>query len=311
MWCRAATLCALLLACSLARAQTDEDRAIERLEALGTLQLGVIRAAGLLGIAADGGEDSPFGGGGLGFALVHLEKRGTAWEGLRLDALHYWSYGSFEVAFTLIDVDQEMIGTDVDHHLCFAALPVIALGDCQYGGVFGLHAQLLSHRFDSESSRWFHRWFELGAVISPFGDSFDADFVHARMPITLGVSLDHVAGVPLPDDEAAVRLRGLAALEGVLRLAGYRMELQAGFDYRPALAPFAADDYALEARLRLAYIWLAPLLGSIKPTAQRIYLELRGSHWQRPWLSDRPALGQNGLEIELGIELSLRGVTPS
>ena len=284
---------------------------MERLEAIGTLQLGVLRPAGLLGLAADGGDDPVIGGGGLGFALVSLEKRGTAWEGVRLDAARYWSYGSFELGFTLIDIDQEMIGTDVDHDLCFAALPVIALGDCQYGGVFGLHAQLLSHHFDSESSRWFHRWFEVGGVISPFGDSFDVDFVRARMPITLGVSLDHVAGVSLPADDSAVRLRGLAGLEGLLRWSGYRMELRAGFDYRPALAPFAAADYALEARLRLAYIWLAPLLGGIKPTVQRVYLELRGSHWQRPWLSDRPALGQNGLELELGFELSLRGVTPS
>ena len=311
MWSRTlACACALSLGVSLAHAQGEADQAMERLEAIGTLQLGVVRPAGLLGIAADGGAEV-FGGGGLGFALVKLEKRGTAWEGLRLDTARYMSYGSFELGFTLIDIAEEMIGTDVDHDLCFAALPVIALGDCQYGGVFGLRAQLLSHRFDSESSRWFHRWFELGGIISPFGDTFDVDFVRARMPITLGVSLDHVAGVTLPADESAVRLRGLAGLEGLVRWAGYRLELRAGFDYRPALAPFAAADYALEGRLRLAYIWLAPLLGSIKPTAQNIYLELRGSHWQRPWLSDRPALGENGLTLELGFELSLRGVTPS
>lgn len=302
---------ALSIGVSAVHAQGDADQALERLEAIGTVQLGVLRPAGLLGLAADGGDDSVFGGGGIGFALVHLEKRGTAWEAVRLDAARYWSYESFELGFTVIDIDQEMIGTDIDHDLCFAALPVIALGDCQYGGVFGLHAQLFSHRFDTASSRWFHRWFELGGVISPFGDSFDADFVHGRMPIRLGVSLDHVAGVPLPADESAVRLRGLAGVEGLLRWAGYRMELRAAFDYRPALAPFASDDYALEARLRLAYIWLAPLLGSIKATAQHVYLELRGSHWQRPWLSDRPALGENGFEIEIGFELSLRGVTPS
>ncbi|HKU44890.1 MAG TPA: hypothetical protein VJR89_42315 [Polyangiales bacterium] len=301
-----AALLLLLAACAgSAQAQKPADEAIERLEAIGALQLGVLRPSGLLAVS-----ETAAGGGGLGATALGLEKRGFAAEVVRVDRARYLSYGTFDLAFTVVDIEAWMIGTDVDHALCVAAA-VIVFGDCQHGGAFGLHAQLFQHAFDGASSRWFHRWFEVGGVISPLGDSFDVDFVRGRLPLTLAVSLDQVAGVPLPEAERALHLRGLVELSGVLRSADYRWELRAGLEYRPSLAPFAASDYALGARARIAYVWLAALLGSLRTTAQRVYLETRGSHWQRPWLSDRPWLGENGLEIELGFELSARAITPS
>jgi hypothetical protein len=314
VWSKLAALALVFALAGRAVAQTESDLAIERLEAIDALWLLKLRPSATLALhsAADGGGLDPAGAGGLGLAIVGLEKRGTAWEALRLDRLQPWSYGGLDLAFTFLDVQQEMIGTDVDHDLCFAALPVIALGDCQHGGVVGLRAQLLHHAHETASARWFHRWFELGAVLSFLGDAFDVDFVDARLPITLGVSLDHVTNAPLPDGEAGLRLRGLAELGLVHRFAGYRHELTASIAFRPALAPFEfGEDYAVEGRVRLAYVWLAALLGSVRSTSQRVYLELRASHWQKPWLAEQPALGENNLSIVLGLELSIRNLTPS
>ena len=314
MWNKLLALALLWSCAGGAQAQTERDFAIERLESINALWLFKLRPSATLalGSAADGGGLEAAGAGGIGLAVVGLEKRGTAWEALRLDRLQPWSYGGLDLAFTFVDVQQEMIGTDADHDVCFAALPVIALGDCLYGGVIGLRAQLLHHAYESASERWFHRWFELGAVFSFFGDAFDVDFVDARLPITLGVSLDQVANVPLPDSDDGLRLRGLAELALTHRFAGYRHELTAAVSFRPALAPFEfGDDYAVEGRVRIAYVWLAALLGSIRSTAQRVYLEVRASHWQKPWLAEQPGLGKNSLTISLGFELSLRNLTPS
>jgi hypothetical protein len=304
----------LALLASTARAQTQNDEAIARLEAIDTLRLGILRVpTATLGLRDTAGEGIDTSAGfGLGLALAGLEKRGTAWEAVRLDEFRVWTHGDVDVSFTLLDLEQLMIGTDVDHELCFAALFVITHGDCQHGGWFGVRAQLLHHAFASENARWFHRWFEVGAVLSPFGDSFDVDFVQARMPITLGVSLDHVANIPLPPGEAAVRLRGLASLAGVVRFAGYRLELTGALEYRPALAPFDfGDDSAVTARVELAYVWLASLFGAIRAPAQRAYLEVRASHWDKPWLSERPLSGRNVLEVTIGLELGVLEVTPS
>jgi hypothetical protein len=310
----AACICLALVA-SAARAQSQNDAALARLEAIDTLRFGILRIpTATLGLR----DDAPSGSAntsaafGFGVALAGLEKRGTAWEAVRLDHFRVWTHSEIDVAFTLLDLSQLMIGTDIDHDLCIAAPFVITHGDCQHGGWFGIRAQLLHHAYGSESARWFHRWFEVGAVLSPFGDSFDVDFVRARMPITLGVSLDHVANVPVPAGEAAVRLRGVASLAGVLRFAEYRLELTGAVDYRPALAPFDfAGDSATSARLKLAYVWLAALFGAIRAPAQRLYLEARASHWDKPWLSDQPIPARNTLEITIGFELGLREVTPS
>jgi hypothetical protein len=310
----AACTCFALFA-NAASAQGQNDAALGRLEAIDTIRLGIVRIpTAALGLR----DDAPSGSAntsaafGVGFAVAGLEKRGTAWEAVRLDQFRVWTHAEVDVAFTLLDLSQLMIGTDIDHDLCIAAPFVITHGDCQHGGWFGIRAQLLHHAYASESARWFHRWFEVGAVLSPFGDSFDVDFVRARLPITLGVSLDQVANVPVPPGEAAVRLRGLASLAGVLRFADYRLELTGAVDYRPALAPFDfTGDSATSARLKLAYVWLASLLGSIRAPAQRVYLEARASHWAEPWLSDQPIPARNTLEITIGLELGLREVTPS
>lgn len=311
----AAACASFALFADAACAQGQNDAALGRLEAIDTIRLGIVRIpTATLGLR----EDAPSGSAntsaafGFGFAVAGLEKRGTAWEAVRLDQFRVWTHAEVDVAFTLLDLNQLMIGTDIDHDLCIAAPFVITLGDCQHGGWFGIRAQLLHHAYASERARWFHRWFEVGAVLSPFGDSFDVDFVRARMPITLGVSLDQVANVPVPPGEAAVRLRGLASLAGVLRFADYRLELTGAVDYRPALAPFDfTGDSATSARLRLAYVWLAALFGSIRAPAQRVYLEARASHWAKPWLSDQPIPARNALEITIGFELGLREVTPS
>jgi hypothetical protein len=299
---------------SSAHAQTDTDLALERLEAIDTIRAGILRPAFTLGLRDGPGSDDAHvsAAPSFGFALASLEKRGTAWEAFRLDHFRAWTHGQVDVAFTLLDLSQEMLGTDVDHDLCWAAFAVISHGDCQHGGIFGVRAEVLHHAYASESARWFHRWFELGGVFSFFGDSFDVDFVRARLPITLGASLDQIANVALPTGEASVRLRGLASLAGVVRFAGYRWELTGGVDYRPALAPFDfTDDYAIEARLKLSYVWLAALLGEIRSSAQRVYLEARGSHWQKPWLSEHPVPARDTVEITIGIELTLRSITPS
>jgi hypothetical protein len=305
----------LALIANAACAQGQNDAALGRLEAINTLRLGIVRfPTATLGLRDDAGSGSANTsvGFGFGFAVAGLEKRGAAWEAVRLDQFRVWTDAEVDVAFTLLDLNQLMIGTDIDHDLCIAAPFVITHGDCQHGGWFGIRAQLLHHAYASGSARWFHRWFEVGAVLSPFGDSFDVDFVRARVPITLGVSLDQVANVPVPAGEAAVRLRGLASLAGVLRFANYRLELTGALEYRPALAPFDfAGDSAASARLRLAYVWLAALFGSIRAPAQRVFLEARASHWAKPWLSDQPIPARNLLEITIGFELGLRSVTPS
>lgn len=300
---------------SAAQAQTSTDEALGRLEAIDTLRLGIVRIpTATLGIrddAASGDAEASIGF-GFGFAVAGLEKRGSGWEAMRLDEFRLTTHHAVSLAFTVLDLQQLMFGTDVDHDLCVASLFVITHGDCQHGGVFGVHAQLFHHAYASQNARWFHRWFEIGAVISPIGDSFDVDFARARLPITLGVSLDQVANIALPPGEAAVRLRGLASLAGVYRFADYRLELTGAVDYRPALAPCDfADDSAATARVELAYVWLAPLLGSIRASAQRVYLEARASHYDKSWLSEQPLASRNVLEITIGFELGLREVTPS
>lgn len=295
------------------RAQTATDAAWERLEAIDTLRVGVLRPSGALALRQGAGADSdPSAAVGFGFALAALEKRGAAWEAIRLDGVRIWPGDGVDVAFTALDLAQAMIGTDADRDVCLAALPVIFLGDCQHGGQLGFRAQLLQHAYDSESKRWFHRWFELGAVVSLFGDSFDVDFVRARLPITLGVSLDHVANITLPASESKVHLRGIASLGGIVRLADYRLELSGAVDYRPSFAPFdAADDYAVAAHAKFAYVWLSSLFGELRSSVQRIYLEVRADHWEKPWLADRPFGGRESYQITAGFELSLRSVTPS
>jgi hypothetical protein len=308
----AALLASTALA-TAAHAQTATDEALGRLEAIDTLRAGILRiptATLAMRDSASAAETSA--GFGFGLALAGLEKRGSAWEAVRLDELRVWTHGEVSLAFTVLDLQQLMLGTDIDHDLCLAAAFVITHGDCQHGGWFGMHAQLLHHAYASETARWFHRWFEVGAVFSPIGDSFDVDFVRARLPITIGVSLDHVAHVALPANERAVRLRGLASLAGVYRFADYRLELTGAVDYRPALAPFDfADDSAATARIKLAYVWLASLFGTIRAPAQRVYLELRGSHFDKPWLAEQPIAGRNLLEITIGFELGVLEVTPS
>lgn len=302
------------LGSAAASAQGENDAMLARLEAIDTLRAGILRIpTATLGLRDETASDAERSAGfGFGFALAGLEKRGAAWEAVRLDAFRVWTHGEVDVAFSVLDVNQWMFGTNLDHEFCAAALFVNTHGDCQHGGWFGVRAELFHHAFASDSKRWFHRWFELGAVLSPFGDSFDIDFVRARLPITLGVSLDHVANVTLPRDEAQVRLRGLASLAGVVRFADASLELTGALEYRPALAPFdLEDDVAAGARIRLAYVWLAALLGAIRAPAQRVYLEARASHWDRPWLSDQPIPARNTLEITIGLELGLREITPS
>ena len=293
----------------VAHAQTSTDAAWERLEAINGLRLGIFRPLATLALHSNADASAGFG---AGVALVSLEKRGSAWEGVRLDSFRGWTHGEADVAFTLLDVTQEMLGTDVDHDACLAALPVLFLGDCQHGGVFGFRAQLLHHAYESESHRWFHRWFELGAVLSFFGNSFDVDFVRARLPLTLGVSLDQVANIRLPAGEAPLHLRGVASLAFVLRVADYAVELTGAFDFRPSLAPFdVGDDYALAARARVAYVWLGAWFGAIRGAAQRVYFEVQASHWEKPWLADQPFATENNLELTIGFELTLRNLTPS
>jgi hypothetical protein len=295
------------------QAQTATDDALARLEAIDTLRAGILRVpTATLAVRDSASAAKTSAGFGLGLALAGLEKRGSAWEAVRLDELRVWTHGEVGLAFSVLDLQQLMFGTDIDHDFCVAAAFVITHGDCLHGGWFGIHAQLFHHAYASETARWFHRWFEVGAVFSPFGDSFDVDFVRARLPITIGVSLDHVANVALPSSEPAVRLRGLASIAGVYRFADYRLELTGAVDYRPALAPFDfADDSAATARVKLAYVWLASLFGTIRAPAQRVYLELRGSHYDKPWVAEQPIAGRNLLEITIGFELGAFEVTPS
>src|SRR4029078_9403144 len=103
-------------------------------------------------------------------------------------------------------------------------------------------AQLLHQAHDFDSTRWFHRYLELGAVLNLLGDSFDVDFVQRRLPLLFAVSLDHVANLDLPEGEQGLRLRGVAGLDALVRFADYRLELLAAGRYRPALVPFDAGD---------------------------------------------------------------------
>jgi hypothetical protein len=138
------------------------------------------------------------------------------------------------------------------------------------------------------------------------------DFVEHRLPILIGASLDHVANVKLPSGEAPVHLRGAAGVDGAFRFAGFRAELLASLRYRPSLAPFdAIHDYAVEGDVRLAYIWLAALFGAVRPAVQRLYVDVRATHWEKPWFSDRTALARNVIEATLGFELTLRDGTPN
>lgn len=288
-------------------AQTETDYAEERLKEVNTLWALRLRPMATLAIA-----EEVAGAGGVGFTAAGLEKRGAAWDALRLDRLQLWSGGELEIAFTAFSAQQIMLGTDIDHDLCMAAAPVVAFGDCLYGGWFGWHLQLLRFVHETSSGRWFHRYAEAGVVFSFIGDSFARDFVTLRLPITLGLSVEAVNNTPLPPGEARTRLRGLAELALVHRFAGYRHELTSAVAFRPALAPFDfAEDFAVEARVRIAYVWLARLAGTINEPAQRVYLELRASRWEKPWLAEQPFLGKNSVQITAGFELTLADITPS
>jgi len=306
---------AALATASAARAQDDDDAALERLEAINVLRVGMLRGQGVLVQRPDApdGVDALHGGGSLGFVLAALEKKGAAWQALRLDRAQWLGKGRVELAYSLVDVQMAMLGSDQDGALCMAALPVVALGDCVEGGLVGLRAQLLHQAHDFDSARWFHRWAELGLVLSPIGDAFDVDFVQGRMPILLGASLDHVANVPLPADEPHVALRGVLGVDVVTRMLGQRLELLVSARLRPALAPLRpGDDLAAEADLQLGYLWLDAVLGSQRPTVHRLFLRASVAHWSKPWLADRAsrAAAETTLEAVLGIELTGRSVTP-
>jgi hypothetical protein len=306
----------LWLLSGTALAQDAADRALERLEAIDVLRVGVLRPAGVLvlrpGAREQAGEVT--GGVSLGFAAAALEKKGAAWEALRIDRLQILGDGVTELAYTLLDLQLVMLGKDQDDALCAASVPVFVLGDCIEGGVFGLRAQLLHQAHDFDSARWFHRYLELGAVLNLLGDSFDVDFVQRRLPLLFGVSLDHVANVDLPEGEHGLRLRGVAGLDALVRFADHRLELLAAGRYRPALAPFdAVDDFALEGNVRLSYLWLAPILGAIRATAQRVFLQLQIEHWSKPWLAESAAVASApgaSWQVMLGLELTARNLTP-
>ena len=319
-WARCMTVACLLVA-SVSNAQGTEDdaeaddAAFERLEAINVLRLGVLRGAGVVLARPDApdGVDDVNGGASLGLAIAALEKKGAAWEALRLDRAQWLGADRFELAYTLLDLQMVMLGSDQDGALCMAAVPVVALGDCVSGGLLGLRLMLLHQAHDFDSARWFHRWAELGLVLSPIGDNFDVDFIRGRMPILLGASLDHVANVPLPADEPELVLRGALGIDAVARLAGQRIELLASTRLRPALAPFRPGrDFGAEASVQLAYLWLDAWFGSLRPTAQRLFLRAAISRWQKPWLADRAshAGSKTTLEAVLGLELTARGVTP-
>jgi hypothetical protein len=296
--------------------QDAADRALERFEAINLLRVGVLRPATVLVLRPDARAPASelTAGISLGLAAAALEKKGAAWEALRIDRLEILGDGVTELAYTLVDLQLVMLGKDQDGALCMASVPLFFLGDCVEGGVFGLRAQFLHQAHDFDSARWFHRYLELGAVLSPLGDSFDVDFVQHRLPLLFGVSLDHAANIDLPEGEQGLHLRGVAGLDAVVRFADYRMELLAGGRYRPSLAPFdVGDDLALEGTVRLSYLWLAPILGAIRATAQRLFLQLEVEHWSKPWLADRAtaaAAPETTWQVMLGLELTARNLTP-
>lgn len=317
-WCMTVA-CALAASAVSAQDAADEgdddDAAFERLEAINVLRLGVLRGAGVVLARSDAadGVDEVSGGASLGLAVAALEKKGAAWEALRLDRAQWLGGDRVELAYTLLDLQMVMLGSDQEGAPCMAAVPVVALGDCVDGGLFGLRALLLHQAHDFDSARWFHRWAELGLVLSPIGDAFDVDFVQGRMPILLGASVDHVANVALPAGEPEVVLRGALGIDAVARLSDQRIELLASARLRPSLAPFRPGrEFGAEASLQLAYLWLDAWLGSLRPTAQRLFLRATASRWQRPWLADRisHAGSKTTLEAVLGLELTGRGVTP-
>jgi hypothetical protein len=296
--------------------QDAADRARERLEAINVLRVGVLRPAGVLVLRPDARAPASevAAGVSLGLAAAALEKKGAAWEALRIDRLEILTDGVTELAYTLVDLQLVMLGSDQDDALCMASVPVFVLGDCVEGGVFGLRAQLLHQAHDFDSARWFHRYLELGGVLNLLGDSFDVDFVQHRLPLLFGVSLDHVANVDLPEGERGLRLRGVAGLDALVRFADSRMELLVGARYRPSLAPFdIRDDFALEGNARLSYLWLAPILGAIRATAQRVFVQLQVEHWSKPWLADSApaaAAPEVSWQVMLGLELTARNLTP-
>jgi hypothetical protein len=295
--------------------QDADDQATERFEAINSWRIGVLRPAAVLVLRPDAPAPASelTSGISLGLAATALEKKGAAGEALRIDRLEVLADGVAELAYTLLDLQLVMLGTDQDDALCIASITLFTHGDCVAGGVFGLRGQLLQQAHDFDSARWFHRYVELGAVLSLFGDSFDVDFVQHRLPFLVGVSLDHVANVPLPEADRGVRLRGVAGFDAVLRFASQRLELLAGGRYRPSLAPFeVGDDFAVEANARLSYLWLGPIFGAIRATAQRVFVQLQVEHWSKPWLASRATAASTDTtwQAMLGFELTLRNVTP-
>jgi hypothetical protein len=298
-----------------AQAQDAADQAYERADAVNFMRAGIVRPAAALALRLDApsGVSDLAGAPALGFVLAAMEKKGAAWEALRLEPLRYWIEGGVDVGVTVFDLQAAMIGHDTDGDLCLASITVFFHGDCTTGGVLGMRAQLLQHQHQGDSGRWFHRYFELGPLLNFVGDSFDSDFIELRLPLLFGVSLDHVANIALPAGEHALMLRGVAGADLVFRPSNFRSELAISLRYRPSLTPLAlSDDYGLEASARVGYMWLAELT-SIRPNVQRAFLEARFTHWERPYRADRfsAMLAQNAFELVLGFELTLSNVTPS
>jgi hypothetical protein len=295
-----------LLVASLALAATRSARAQEeaapdvspalRRSAMANLHFLDLRLGAGAALEAGGtlGDRAGFHG-TLGLTALSNEVLGGRLRALSLDVAWNEGTGRAVIAAELVRIDALVFGQD-DEGICPAPILLVAPpGACHpRSGYVGLAGTLIGYQHDFASGRHALRVAEATLLLVPpaagvegaagegaFGD----DWLVARFPFRLGASVDYAWALPTPTPPAAAPAdawlaRADLGLDASLRLLDTRLELALSVDYRPRLDAWA-DDWGLEATLRVAYVDLYTLLRA-QADLYRVGLEVGYAHWSVP-----------------------------
>lgn len=264
-----------------AQARREEE---ERRRLTTNLHLGELRLS--LGGHVEGGR-APFGArGGFhlagGLDVLRNEVLGASLRALTADVAWSQGAGAFFVAATLARVDHWMFGAAGGGVCAAPGLTVVPATTCDAeSGYVGVGGTLLSYQHDTSDSRNVLRIVEGYVALSPL-PAFQSAWAERRFPLLVGASLDYLWGVT-GDPSARSELwvgRAAFAIDGVFRLLGFRMGIDARVAYRPSFTDWGGD-WGLEATARVLYLDVHRLFRT-QGTLYRIVLEVGYAHWSEP-----------------------------
>jgi hypothetical protein len=199
---------------------------------------------------------------------------------LTFDAIYVPDAGGFRIRFALAQSEVLFFCKDEEGN---THPPLVGIAqNCQPEGMIGIGGSILENQRDGDTGRWAARWAELNFVLNFLRNGNSLEYLHRRLNLFLGASVDTVFPGSTPGaggTETMPRLN--MGISGMLRTQNNRWEIRGYAGYRPNV--IAWDDWAVEARAQVMYHLL--LSRNIMAT---IGLDTQYSHWSRPWHSMGP-----------------------